>query len=102
MNYRDRHGRRVRNDDTAAWLKPAYREMFRVLRPDAFCVSFYGYTKIDLFMDAWKSAGFPRRRSFRLPEKIHQQLVSHAVPPRAGVSAGQGLAAETRATRRRT
>ena len=58
VNYRDRSGRAVHNDDNAAWRKPAYREMFRVLRPDAFCVSFYGYTKIDLFMDAWKSAGF--------------------------------------------
>ncbi len=69
VNYRDRHGRRVRNDDTAAWLKPAYREMFRVLRPDAFCVTFYGYTKIDLFMDAWKSAGFRVAGHFVFPKK---------------------------------
>ena len=69
VNYRDRSGRRVRNDDNAAWLKPAYREMFRVLRPDAFCVSFYGYTKIDLFMDAWKSAGFRVAGHFVFPKK---------------------------------
>ena len=69
VNYRDRHGRSVQNDDNAAWLKPAYREMFRVLRPDAFCVSFYGYTKIDLFMDAWKSAGFRVAGHFVFPKK---------------------------------
>ena len=69
MNYRDRTGRHVQNDDNAAWLKPAYREMFRVLRPDAFCVSFYGYTKIDLFMDAWKSAGFRIAGHFVFPKK---------------------------------
>jgi adenine-specific DNA-methyltransferase len=69
VNYRDRHGRCVRNDDSAAWLKPAYREMFRVLRPDAFCVTFYGYTKIDLFMDAWKSAGFRVAGHFVFPKR---------------------------------
>jgi adenine-specific DNA-methyltransferase len=69
VNYRDRSGRDVQNDDNAGWLKPAYREMFRVLRPDAFCVSFYGYTKIDLFMDAWKSAGFRIAGHFVFPKK---------------------------------
>ena len=58
VNYRDRTGRAVVNDDNAAWLKPAYQQMFRVLRDNSFAVSFYGYTKIDLFMAAWKSAGF--------------------------------------------
>ncbi len=43
--------------------------MFRVLRPDAFCVTFYGYTKIDLFMDAWKSAGFRVAGHFVFPKK---------------------------------
>jgi len=69
VNYRDRSGRAVHNDDNAAWRKPAYREMFRVLRPDAFCVSFYGYTKIDLFMDAWKSAGFRVAGHLVFPKK---------------------------------
>ena len=47
----------------------AFAEMFRVLRPDAFCVSFYGYTKTDLFMDAWKSAGFRVAGHFVFPKK---------------------------------
>lgn len=29
-----------------------------MLRPDSFCVSFYGWTKIDHFFAAWKKAGF--------------------------------------------
>jgi signal peptidase I len=33
VNYRDRSGRRVANDDNDAWLKPAFRQMYRVLRP---------------------------------------------------------------------
>ena len=59
VNYRDRSGRSVANDgNDGAWLKPAFRQMYRVLRPDSLCVSFYGWNKVDLFMDAWKSAGF--------------------------------------------
>jgi site-specific DNA-methyltransferase (adenine-specific) len=59
VNYRDRTGRSVANDaGDGAWLKPAFRQMHRVLRPDSLCVSFYGWNKVDLFMDAWKSAGF--------------------------------------------
>lgn len=56
--YQSRDGRTVINDDNAAWLVPAYTQMHRVLRPDAFCVSFYGWPKTDLFMAAWRNAGF--------------------------------------------
>jgi site-specific DNA-methyltransferase (adenine-specific) len=28
------------------------------LKPGGFCVSFYGWNKVDLFMDAWRSARF--------------------------------------------
>lgn len=58
VNYRDRSGRRVANDDNDAWLKPAFRQMYRVLRPDSLCVSFYGWNKVDSFMAAWREAGF--------------------------------------------
>lgn len=57
-SFKARDGRTVQNDDNDAWLKPAYAEMFRVLKQDAFAVSFYGWPKADLFFDAWKSAGF--------------------------------------------
>jgi site-specific DNA-methyltransferase (adenine-specific) len=59
VNYRDRSGRSVANDSgDGAWVKPAFQQMYRVLRPNSLCVSFYGWNKIDLFMDAWKSASF--------------------------------------------
>lgn len=57
-HYRDRSGRTVRNDDNSRWLRPAFSEMHRVLKDGGFCVSFYGWNKVDLFMDAWKTAGF--------------------------------------------
>jgi hypothetical protein len=31
-------------------LKPAFAEMFRVLVPDSFCVSFYGWPQADRFI----------------------------------------------------
>jgi site-specific DNA-methyltransferase (adenine-specific) len=57
-HYRGRDGRTVANDDNARWLRPAFNQMHRVLKPGGFCVSFYGWNKVDLFMDAWRSAGF--------------------------------------------
>jgi site-specific DNA-methyltransferase (adenine-specific) len=56
--YRDRSGRRVRNDDNTEWLKPAFAQMHRVLKDRSLCVSFYGWHCADLFMAAWKEAGF--------------------------------------------
>ncbi len=58
VNYRDRDGRRVRNDDDASWLRPAFAEAYRVLGKDRFMISFYGWTKADKFLQAWRSAGF--------------------------------------------
>jgi adenine-specific DNA-methyltransferase len=56
--YCDRSGRRIMNDDQDGWLLPAFKEMFRVLMDDSFCVSFYGWHRVDTFMHAWRSAGF--------------------------------------------
>jgi site-specific DNA-methyltransferase (adenine-specific) len=58
VNYRDRDGRTIQNDADDAWLKPAMREAYRVLKQDRVAIMFYGWTKIDAFFDAWRSAGF--------------------------------------------
>jgi DNA modification methylase len=57
-HYRGRDGRTVANDDNASWLKPAFNQMHRVLKYGGFCLTFYGWAKIDLFMEAWRAAGF--------------------------------------------
>jgi len=57
-HYCSRDGRTVANDDDAAWLKPAFAEIFRVLCRDSFCVSFYGWHQADKFIAAWREAGF--------------------------------------------
>ena len=57
-HYHDRTGRTVANDDRSGWLRPAFAEIYRVLKPDRFCVSFYGWSKVDQFFAAWRAAGF--------------------------------------------
>ena len=57
-NYHSRDGRTIANDSDGAWLKPAFHEIFRVLRQDSFCVSFYGWPHADKFIAAWREAGF--------------------------------------------
>lgn len=57
-SYKSREGQTLANDDNSAWLKPAFSQMYNVLRPNAFAVSFYGWPKVDLFFNAWKKAGF--------------------------------------------
>ena len=58
VRYRDRSGRRIINDDNDAWLKPAFAQIHRVLKPNTLCASFYGWNKTDVFMTAWREAGF--------------------------------------------
>lgn len=58
VRYRDRSGRSIRNDTNGNWLRPAFSEMFRLLKADAFCMSFYGWNEADQFITAWRQAGF--------------------------------------------
>ena len=51
-------GQSVRNNDNAAWLEGSFAQMYRVLKPDACAISFYGWPKIALFASAWRRAGF--------------------------------------------
>ena len=56
--FQARDGRRVTNDDRSDWIAPAFTQMYRVLQPDRFAVSFYGWNRVDAFFAAWKVAGF--------------------------------------------
>ncbi len=60
VSYRDRTGRSIRNDGAgdAGDTLAAFAEIYRVLKPNALCVSFYGWQAVDTFMQAWKAAGF--------------------------------------------
>ncbi len=59
MGFTDRSQRSLQNDTRdAPWLVPAFAEAFRVLKPDRFCVCFYGWPLADRFLAAWRGAGF--------------------------------------------
>jgi adenine-specific DNA-methyltransferase len=68
VRYRDRDGRSIPNDDNSAWLVPAFREIFRVLRPDRFLICFYGWHAADTLLNVWRSAGFYAVGHFVFPK----------------------------------
>jgi hypothetical protein len=55
----------------------AFAEIFRVLRRDSFCVSFYGWHQADKFIAAWREAGF----------RLAGHLTHEAIPLNGAVSA---------------
>lgn len=58
--YRDRLGRTIANDTRSDWLGPAFREVYRLMKPDTLCISFYGWIATEAFLAAWSAAGFRR------------------------------------------
>jgi adenine-specific DNA-methyltransferase len=58
VNYRDSSGRSIANDDNTRWMFPAFSELYRVLKPNSYCVSFYGWSKADRFLSVWRECGF--------------------------------------------
>jgi DNA modification methylase len=58
VRYRDRNGRTIANDDNLGGILGAFSDLYRVLRPNAFCISFYGWGAVDEFFRAWSDAGF--------------------------------------------
>ena len=68
-HYRDRTGRSMANDDQAAWLKPAFWHIAHALKNNRYCISFYGWHKVDVFMAAWREAGFRPRAHFVWPKR---------------------------------
>jgi adenine-specific DNA-methyltransferase len=58
INYQSRDGRNIAGDVSDAWLVPAFAEAYRALKSGAFCISFYGWSKADRYLAAWREAGF--------------------------------------------
>lgn len=48
----------IEGDADPSWVLPVYRELWRTLRSDSLCVSFYGWPSADVFFQAWASSGF--------------------------------------------
>jgi len=58
VRYRDRLNRTIANDDHPERILGAFDDVYRVMKPDTFCVSFYGWNRVDAFLAAWRRAGF--------------------------------------------
>lgn len=58
VRYRDRLGRTIANDSDPESVLGAFVDLYRVLRPNTFCVSFYGWSRVAAFFRAWSEAGF--------------------------------------------
>lgn len=57
VDYRARDGRTIAGDRNGDWLRPAFTEINRLLKPDSFCVSFYGWNVAERFVWEWKRLG---------------------------------------------
>jgi DNA modification methylase len=58
VRYKDRSGRSIANDDHPESVLGAFNDVYRVLKPNTFCVSFYGWNSVAACFEAWKRAGF--------------------------------------------
>jgi DNA modification methylase len=58
VRYQDRFGRTIANDDDPSRILGAFTDLYRVLKPDSLCISFYGWGLVDDFFRAWRTAGF--------------------------------------------
>src|SRR6516164_3424272 len=50
--------REIAGDSDGKWIQPVFSELHRVLKPNSFCVTFYGWPHADLFVGTFKSLGF--------------------------------------------
>jgi adenine-specific DNA-methyltransferase len=54
----DSEREQIAGDDDPAWLRPAFEEVWRLMKPDTLCTAFYGWPHTDTFLGVWKSIGF--------------------------------------------
>src|SRR5689334_8283971 len=48
----------IEGDSDQSWVLPVNRELWRTLKPDSLCITFYGWPSADVFFDAWYLSGF--------------------------------------------
>lgn len=56
VNYRDRDGRSLRNDDNAGGVMPVFAPMARAMKRDSYAVCFAGWSALPQFTAAWEAA----------------------------------------------
>ena len=48
----------IEGDSDSSWVVPVFSQLNRVLTPNAFCLSFYGWPHAEIFLSAWREVGF--------------------------------------------
>lgn len=57
VNYRDRNGRSLQNDDNPDGVLPVFEPMSRAMKADSYAVCFAGWSALPLFAAAWEEVG---------------------------------------------
>ena len=99
VSYKPRDGRTVPRDGNAAWLKPAFRQMHRVLKADGFCFTFYGWPHADRFMVAFRAAGFRPVGHFSFPKSYTSSVGHVRCQHECGYLASEGSSGPSRSNR---
>ena len=61
VDYRGRwdgEKKAIVGDSDSTWVRPAFSEIFRVLKKDSLVVTFYGWPHADIFAGTFKEVGF--------------------------------------------
>lgn len=58
VDYKDRSGRSIVNDDNDAWVSPLFDEAYRVLKEGSFCITFCALPSLVAFMASAQASGF--------------------------------------------
>lgn len=57
VNYQDRTGRSLRNDDNPAGVLPVFEPMTRAMKQDSYAICFAGWSALPQFTAVWDAAG---------------------------------------------
>lgn len=57
VNYRDRDGRSLKNDDNPDGVLPVFAPMARAMKQNSYAVCFAGWSALPQFSQAWEAAG---------------------------------------------
>jgi adenine-specific DNA-methyltransferase len=87
VRYRDRLNRTIANDDHPERILGAFNDVYRVLKPDTFCVSFYGWNRRAGFVPVghivWQKTTPPAAASSRrvTSRRICSRRAARRSPP---------------------
>lgn len=48
----------IEGDSDPSWIIPVYGDLFRLLKPDSLCMTFYGWPHAETFLSSWRLVGF--------------------------------------------